>query len=184
MCQHSVYFYDDLYPAEAASDFIAAGLVAGDTCIVMLSQPALAAVEQCLVARGVLTCPGATNSGAYTVMDTHDALSQLIVNGRLDHERAGDALGSLLGQACGAGRVRLVGDLAPVLFAEGYEEDALALEGLVDELAAVHQASVFCAYPIQGFFRKRDTNSLLRMSAHHSAVKFPERLWIQGYLTA
>ena len=184
MCQHSIYFYDDLYPVDAASDFIAAGLLAGDTCIVMLSQPALAAVEQCLRACGFLTCPGATNSGAYTAMDTYDALSQFIVDGRLDHERAGDALRSLLGQPCGAGRVRLVGDLAPALFAEGYEEDALALEGLVDGLASVHQASVFCAYPIHGFFRKRDTNSLLKMSAHHSAVKFPERLWVQGYLTA
>jgi hypothetical protein len=184
MCRHSIHFYDDAYPAEAASDFIADGLLAGDTCIVMLSQPALSAVEHCLKAGGVLTGAAGACSGSYKAMDTHDALSQLVVEGRLDHERATGALGSLLGQARGGGRVRLVGDPAPVLFAAGNEEDAMALEGVVDRLAQVHQASVFCAYPIQGFCQKRNTSSLLGMSAHHSAVVFPERLWVQGYLTA
>ena len=184
MCNHSVRFYDETYPADAASDFIAAGLLAGDACIVMLIEPHRHAVEQRLNARGIRTAPESHHSGSYRAIDTHDALSQLMVDGRLSHDRATESLGALLSHATlGGGRgVRLVGDPAPTLFAAGNQEDAIALEGLVDGLAIVHGASVFCAYPIQSFCREGNTNALMRVSAEHSALEFPDGLWIRGYL--
>ena len=182
MCTHSVHFYADAYPAEEASDFIAAGLLAGDTCIVMLIQPHRQAVEQRLTARGIKSGHQSSHSGSYIAMDTHDALSQLMVDGRLDHDRATEALGSLMSQTSGSGRVRLAGDPSPVLFAAGNHEDAIALEALVDKLATLHSASVFCAYPIQGFYRDGNTASLVRVSAEHSVLEFPEGLWVHGYL--
>lgn len=184
VCQHLIHFYDDAYPADAAGDFIAAGLLAGDTCIVMLRQPSRAAVEQRLQALGIATGAGGPYAAVYTAMDTHAALSELVVDGRLDLGRATAAVEQLLGQAGGGGRVRLVGDPGPELFAAGHEADALALESLVDKLASVHGASVFCAYPIDGFYRERSTSALLAMSARHSAVTFPKRLWVDGYLAA
>ena len=182
MCKHSVRFYDHTYPAREAGDFIAEGLLAEDTCVVMLSQPHRAAVEQRLNELGVRSSPDGARPARYTVMDTSEVLSHFMVGGRLDLEQSAEKLEQLMSRAGGGGTVRLVGDLAPVLFGAGREDDAIALEDLVDALALQHGASVFCAYPLQGFFRSRGTNSLFRMSARHASVAFPTGLWIDGFL--
>lgn len=182
MCRHSVYFYDGTYPVEAASDFVAAGLRGGDTCVVMLAQPARSAVERRLKTHGIDIGPDSGRAKVYRAIDTHEALSELVVDGRLDRERSAEVLGRLLSEAGESGRMRLVGDPAAVLFAAGNEEDANVLEDLVNELALQHSALVFCAYELRGFFRHADTNALLSMSARHCAVTFPEGLWIRSYL--
>jgi MEDS: MEthanogen/methylotroph, DcmR Sensory domain len=182
MCTHAVHFYDTAYPARAASDFIAAGLSAGDTCVLMLTQPARSAVERCLKERGIATGPDSTGSKVCRGIDTYQVLSELVADGRLDLQRSAEVLGSLLSDAGSGRRVRLVGDPAAVLFASGNERGATALEELVDELRLLHHASVFCAYPLQRFFNPGNTLALLRTSAHHASVAFPEGLWIRPYL--
>lgn len=185
-CRHAVHYYADAFPADAASEFIAAGLRAGHACVVMLVEPHRRAVEQALKVRGVYLEPGARASGSYLALDTAAALSGLLVDGRLDMARATAALNALLSPPPdGGGRlVRLVGDPAPALFAAGNAADAIALETLVDRLAATHGAAVFCAYPVQGFCREGHTQTLYRISAEHSSLTFPERLWMQGFLAA
>ena len=182
MCNHSVRFYDDAYPAQEAGDFIAEGLLAGDTCVVMLCQPHRAAVERRLNELGFGTSPDGAVPSRYTAMDTTEVLSQLMVGGRLDLEQSAESLGQLLSPAGSGGRVRLVGDPAPVLFDAGHEDDANALEDLVDALAFRYGASVFCAYALRGFFRSGRTSSLFRTSARHETVAFPTGLWIDGFL--
>lgn len=185
-CHHAVHYYADTFPADAASEFIAAGLRAGEACVLMLVEPHRRAVEQALRARGVCTDPGACTPGAYLALDTTAALSGLLVDGRLDLARAADAVNALLSPPAEGGdrRVRLLGDPAPALFAAGNSADAIALEALVDRLAATHGAAVFCAYPVQAFCREGHTQSLYRISAEHSSLEFPERLWVQGFLAA
>lgn len=186
-CSHSVHFYDHGYPAQAAADFIATGLHAGDTCVVMLVAPARCSVEQALNARGIATGADSANAGRYAAIDTDAALEPLLIDGRLDLQRAQVSLAALLRAPLqdGAGparRVRLVGNPAPALFAAGRQDDAIALEALVDHLAEVHGAAVFCAYPVQQMCRDGHTQSLLRISAEHSALVFPDRLWADALL--
>ena len=180
MCTHSVHFYDDAYPADAASEFIAEGLRAGEACVVMLVKPHRQAVEARLNARGIST--DAVAPGAYRAIDTDEALAELLVDGRLDPQRATESIGALLNPAGGSARVRLVGDPAAELYAAGNRHDAMALERLVDGLAEARSASVFCAYPIRVFCREGNTDSLLRFSAQHHRLAFPKQLWAQGYL--
>ena len=184
MCRHSVRFFDDAYPAEEAGDFIVDGLLAGDACIVMLILPHRQAVERHLVARGVAINDQNSHAGSYSAFDTNEALAQLMEAGRLDTTRAAAALGALLNPAThgSQGRVRLVGDPAPALFAMGNHEDTFALETLVDGLADANNAAVFCAYPIRDFCRGGNTSALLKVSAEHSALGFPKGLWVQGFL--
>lgn len=186
MSRHFVHFYDGAFPAAEASDFIAAGLLAGDTCIVMLTQPRRQAVEQHLEARRMFGTPTSPHTGHYLSLDTDEALSRLMVDGRLDKERAAESLGALLNPAShgGRGKVRLVGDPAPTLFTAGNEEDALALEGLVGKLSAVHAALVFCAYSMQDIHRQGNTHSLFKLCAEHSAIELPKQAWIQGFVQA
>ena len=184
MCTHSVHFYDDAYPADAAGDFIADGLRAGDVCIVMLVKPHRQAVEQRLHVLGISTAADSADSGSYCAIDTDEALAGLLVDGRLDPQRATESMHALLSPDGASGCVRLVGDPAAVLLDAGNERDAMALERLVDGLARVHRASVFCAYPIQVFCREGNPNALLRFSAEHSALSFPKPLWAYGYLAS
>lgn len=184
MCTHAVHFYDKAFPAAAASDFIAAGARAGDRCVLILAQPARSAVERCLKERGIATGPDSTSSKVCRSIDTYQVLSELVADGRLDLQRSAEMLGSLLSDAGDGRQVRLVGDPAAVLFASGNARDATALEELVNQLRLRHRAAVFCAYPLQRFFNPGNTLALLRASAHHDAVAFPEGLWIRSLLAA
>lgn len=174
MFRHLVHFYDGAYPAEEACDFIEAGLLAGDACVVMLTQTNRQAVVQDLEARRLFTTPSALHAGQCVVMDTHEALAGLMVDARLDKERATESLGSLLSPAThgSSGRVRLVGDPAPTLLAAGNEDDALALEALVGKLCAVHAALIFCAYSKQDLRRH---GILSQLCAAHTEAAFPMR---------
>lgn len=184
MSRHLVHFYDDAYPADEASDFIAAGLAAGDTCIVMLVEPHRQAVEGCLEKRRTFKTPGIPHSGHYLALDTHEALARLTVDGRLDKARAAESLGALLSPAShgGRGRVRLVGDPAPALFAAGQQHDALALETLVGSLSDAHGALIFCAYPMRDLRHDGTLNPLFKLCAEHTAVEFPKRPWVHRFL--
>lgn len=184
MSRHLVHFYDDAYPAREASDFIVAGLLAGDTCVVMLTAPHRLAVERLLDAQRIFSTPARPHTGAYLAMDTDEALARLTVDDQLDMAKATESLGALLNPAShgGRGKVRLVGDPAAALFAAGKEDDSLALEVLVGGLAAELGASVFCAYCMGDLHRRGGTRALVKLCAEHSDVAFPEQPWIQGFV--
>ncbi len=183
-CGHAVHFYDQAYPADAASDFIAAGLRAGDACVVVLTAPNRRAVAQRLRAQGLRTDAAHSHRGSYRAIDTHDALAAMQVGGRLDLSKARVLLASVLGPPVDGStrRARLVGDPAPTLLAAGQPEDAIVLEAIVDRLAAAHGAEVFCAYPIADFCRPGRMQSLFEVCAEHNTLAFPERLWAHALL--
>ncbi len=184
MSRHLVHFYNDAYPAREAKDFIVAGLLAGDTCVLMLTAPNRQAVERLLTAQRMFDTPSSPHTGRYLALDTDDALARLMVNGRIDTARATESLGALLSPAShgGRGKVRLVGDPASALFAAGNEEDSLALESLVGGLARERGASVFCAYCMDDLHRHGSTRALVDLCAEHSAVTFPARPWVEGFV--
>lgn len=180
MCNHLVHLFDGDFPAEAAGDFIAAGLLDGDACVVILRAAQRASVERHLHATGLDVGLSPYHSVSYIPIDTDEALLQLVENGRLDIDRTSETLRSVLGQAAqgGARRVRLVGDPAPALYAAGNKADAFALERLVDEISRACPVSVFCAYPIRLFCGEGSLISLFKICGEHSAVVFPDGLWL------
>ena len=181
MCQHLALFYADAYPAEEVGDFFAAGLAAGDSCLALLTAPHRRAVEQCLEARGV----SAAQAG-YVSVDTDEVLAQCLVGGRLDLQRVSALLTPLMTPPAGSGlrRVRAAGDLAPTLVAAGNINDAVAFEALVHRLTQAHHATVICSYPIGCVWGRDNMRALLRLSAEHARVEFPEQLWIRALTQA
>jgi hypothetical protein len=180
MCEHAVLFYDNAYPAEIVSEFLINGLAAGDSCVVLLTASHRRAVEQCLRARQVRI----EDTDVVTV-DTDEVLSRLLVDGRLDMQLASELLTPLMRPASASARcrVRAVGDLAPVLCAAGNTDDAVAFENLVHRLTRENEASVICAYSISAHSGSSGLEALLRLSAEHATVEFPERMWIQRLLS-
>ena len=190
---HTAHFYGGDYPACLVADFIAAGLRAGDACSVILTPPNRLAVERQLRARGfgVGVGVGTGNTsigscrGTCQFVDTHLALATLVVGGCLDLVLACSMLTDMFSRTApgtSSGGKRLAGDLAPTLFAAGQADDALAIERLVDTLAAAHRAAVFCAYPIKDVCQGASTRSLFSVCAEHASLEFPERLWVQDLL--
>ena len=181
MCQHLALFYADAYPAEEVCDFFAAGLAAGDSCLALLTAPHRRAVEQGLQARGLSAA-----QAAYVSVDTDAVLAQCLVHGRLDLRRASALLTPLMAAPANGGqrRVRAAGDLAPTLVAAGKIDDAVAFEALVHRLALAHNATVICAYSIGSVWGRDNMRTLLRLSAEHAHVEFPEQLWIQALTQA
>jgi len=182
MCNHSVHFYQDEYPAAEAAEFLAAGLLAGDACIVLLGKTHRVAVESRLRALGFDIDDEQARSGAYVAIDADQALLQLVVDGRLSGDRAREVLDSIFTQAGQGGTrsVRAVGEPAPLLFAAGNQADALKLERLVDSLAKAHGAAVFCAYPISPFCQEGALSALFSICGEHSLLRFPQGAWFQG----
>lgn len=185
-CAHAVHFCDHDYPADAASDFIAAGLRAGEGCILLLTLPHRHAVEQRLRALG-LDPQQAPNGprGSYQSIDTHEALAAMQVDGQLDLARAREMLATLFDAAANGGMrgARAVGDRAPTLLASGQADDAVALESLVDRLAAAYGAKVHCAYPIADLCRFGQMQTLFDICAEHRALAFPSaQLWARGFM--
>jgi hypothetical protein len=181
MCDHAVLFYDNTYPAEMVSDFLIDGLTAGDRLLVLLTASHRSAVEQCLRARQVRL----EDTDCVTV-DTNEVLSHLLIDGRLDMQLASEVLTPLMRPAStnGRRRVRAVGDLAPELCAAGHTDDAVAFENLVHRLTRENGAAVICAYSISTHRDSGGVDALLRLSAEHATIEFPERMWIQRLLSA
>lgn len=181
MCQHLALFYADAYPAEEVSVFFAAGLAVGDSCLAVLTTPHRRAVEQCLEAHGLSAA-----HAAYVTVDTDEVLAHCLVGGRLDLHLASALLTPLMTAPARSGkrRVRAAGDVAPTLVAAGNIDAAVAFEALVHRLTLAHDATVICAYPIGTVWGRDNLRALLRLSAEHARVEFPEQLWIRALTQA
>ena len=110
------------------------------------------------------------------MLDTDIALAGLMIEGQLDLDLAATTLNAMFDPASygGKGKVRLVGDPAPTLFATGNEDDALALEALVGRHCALHSASVSCAYSKQDLHRHGKPHTLAMLCAAHDEASSPE----------
>jgi len=177
MGRHLLRYYVDDYPAAEVGDYLAAGLEAGDSCLTLLTAAHRKAVESCMGERGI-RFPAAN----CVVVDTDELLAQLLVDGRLALDRAGELLAPLMKPSGSARRVCAVGDLAPTLVGLGNIDDAVAFEGLVHRLALAHGAVILCAYPIRSFGHRADLDSVVRLSAQHTELEFPAQLWAQALL--
>lgn len=149
---HFVLLYeDDSALIEPVATFISAGIAAGDVGIVVMDMPHLMALEAALDRAGV-DLPLARDEGRFLALDASEQLSGFMVNGLPDVERCTAAIESLLSGATEGGRkVRVFGEMAAVLWAEGNMAGALALEELWNGLAESYDFDLCCAYPVGGF---------------------------------
>ena len=174
MCTHVARFYADAYPVAEVVDFFAVGLEAGDSCFALLTAQHRLAVEGSMRSRGIVL-----ESVAYVAVDSDEAWSKMQVNGTLDLGKASALLAPLMIPPCNGknARVRVVGDMASMLCAAGKTEDAVTFEGLMHRLTQEYGASTICAYPIKKHLAYDGFWGLMRLSAQHAAIEFPQQLW-------
>jgi DNA-binding NarL/FixJ family response regulator len=158
-------FVDDL------SDTLAAAIRRGDVVAIIATEATRDGIARRLLAGGC-DLAGAADRGAYLSVDAMEAVSQIMVGGRLDATRVAafveDYERSRL--AVSASNVTVVGEMAPLLCRDGHAEAALQLERTWDDLTRGLPFLTVCFYALEYFSEGRFPELFPGICAPHSAV--------------
>ncbi len=129
--EHLVQFYEvDAALVEAVSEYIGAGLRAGDRVVAIASAAHRAAVDERLRGDG-LDLNSARASGDYVELEAVDTLGQIMADGQPDPHRFAEVVGTVIARAADGRRsVRAFGEMVALLAAQGDHAAAVQLESL------------------------------------------------------
>jgi PAS domain S-box-containing protein len=154
---HLVEFYEDeARLCEVVTGFLADGIRAGELGMVIATEPRRRAFEHQLRSLG-FEVGRLLESEQLTFLDAHEALSRIMRDGEPDPARFEAEVGARIDRqiASGkAGRVRVYGELADVLWAEERRSAALLVEELWSELGARQPAALRCASAMASFYKE------------------------------
>ncbi len=169
--EHFVQFCEtDAFLMNSVSEFIGAGLRAGDACIVIATKPHRESLEERLQGDG-LEVAAALKRGQYVSIDAAATLSKFMVDGWPEPERFAEVVGSMIARAeKGWRHVRIFGELVAFLWADGNPAAVIRLEELWNDLGKTHSFSLFCAYPMHGFGGEVYKEEFSEICRQHSRV--------------
>jgi signal transduction histidine kinase len=169
--EHFVQFYEtDRFLVETLSEFIGAGLGAGEAAIVVATQAHREELDERLQSAR-LDVVAARASGQYVVLDAAETLAKFMVEGSPDPDRFAETLEGIIARVAARGqRVRIFGEMVALLWAEGQYDAAIRLEALWNNLHAIHSFVLYCAYPIHGFGQEALATPLSAVCDEHSRV--------------
>ena len=157
--------------------FIEMALKAGNTVIVVATEPHHARLHQRLVADG-FEVAAEIHKRRYIPLEATSMLSSFMVNESPDPVLFRKLATDLLtGAACGAnGQSRVVacGEAVNNLLAAGNSEATVRLERMWDEIAQLYEVEILCGY-LRASFADEDTATLERVCAEHTSAHGWER---------
>lgn len=160
---HAVQFYnDDVFLIDTVSAFLTAGIKENGAIIVIATAQHREELRNTLQA---------ANNSSITCIDPVELLSAFMVDDWPNETRFTSTVGPLLQRAALKGPVRIFGEMAAVLWAEGKTRAAILLEELGNELASQHAFSLLCAYPMSGFPDQKNNLSFLQVCKAHTHVR-------------
>jgi signal transduction histidine kinase len=168
---HLVQFYEsDDYLLDTLSDFLAAGLDEGDSCLVVTKSERVEGLDARLRGRG-LDPEAERLSGRLVTLDAAEMLAEFMVGGAPEPSRFDEVVGRLVGRlSAGGRRVRIFGEMVALLWAEGNPDAALRLETLWNDLQRSRPFLLFCAYPMNCFGGEGHAVPLGHVCASHTRV--------------
>jgi signal transduction histidine kinase len=176
--KHHVQFYEsEKFLIATACDHLALGLTAGQRCIVIATQAHRAAFAKELSLRGH-DVSGARDSRQLELLDARKMLAQFISNGSVDASRFHAVVAPLFERPATPtprSPVRAYGEMVNLLCEDGNPEAAIALEALWNELSAVRNIELLCAYAMSNFESSAQAAQFEAVCGHHSHVEPTER---------
>jgi len=150
--EHLVQFYErEGAFLDSLGDFVASGLLHGESVIVIATASHLGALDTRLRARG-FDVDRAIIQDRYIPLDAASVLSQFMLNGWPDEQRFRSLVAGLLARARReAPRVRAFGEMVAIMWARGEHAATVHLERLWHALCHEHDFSLLCGYPKTGF---------------------------------
>lgn len=169
-CEHLIQIYDDGGAfLDALEGFVQGGLWAGDSAIVIATEPHLDALQSRLLASGH-SLEEARYRDQYIPIDAATALESFMVDGWPDEERFSAMVHGLLERARKGGRkVRAFGEMVALLWARGDKDATVRLEQMWHNLCREEAFSLFCSYPRTDFAQNAST-SAQEICAVHTKV--------------
>lgn len=167
-CDHIVQLYtDEGFLARAVTQFIGAGLLAGEAAVIIATPSHVRAFDARLAA--TVDVAAARARDQLIVLDAEASLAGLLVDGRPDRERFLGWVNGILdrAQVAGHGRVRLFGEMVNLLCDRDPEATA-QVESLWNEVLAARGVSLLCAYRLDNFDRHVHRGLLPQISRSHS----------------
>jgi hypothetical protein len=168
--EHLVQFYevDDVF-LDTLEGFVASGLAAGESAIVIATPLHRAILEQRLEARG-FDIDTARLQDQYIPLDAEQTLGFFMKDGWPSEERFFKLIRELLRRASSGGRkVRAFGEMVAIMWARGEQGATVHLEHLWHQLCGNEGFALLCAYPKIGFTQDASA-SMTEICAAHSRV--------------
>lgn len=169
--EHFVQFYhQDESLVNSLTTFVAAGLLHGESAIVIATPKHRAALERELQAAGIDASAAAARR-RFLSLDAAETLDRFMVNRAPDRKRFFDTVRPVMAEARAAGTaVRAFGEMVALLWAQGNPIAALELEDLWNELGRSCVFRLFCAYPATNFTGPNAGLSWVNVCKCHSRV--------------
>ncbi len=167
---HLVHFYEqETSLFDAVGRFLGAGLEAGDRLIVIATPDHRDGLIRCLHDGA----DRAIADGQLHFLDARDTLELFMVEGRPDRALFFRALDGMLARVTGGRqgvRVRAYGEMVDLLWRDGEQTAAIALEELWNEAGRAHAFSLLCAYVMANFYKGGDGANFADVCRAHSHV--------------
>ncbi len=154
---HVVQFYkSESELLEALSEYIGAGLISGDSGMVIATRAHLEGLDERLIENGV-DISSAYKTGQYTALDAAETLSKFMVNELPDRDKFFRFIGTRVEKLTERSKpIRAYGEMVALLWKTGNKDAVIMLENLWNELAERYSFSLFCGYPKLHFIMDGD----------------------------
>src|SRR5262245_22009342 len=165
---HIVQLYaDDGFFTRAVTEFVGAGLAAGEAVVIVATPAHIRLIEEYLGLTVDLAAARVT--GQLLVLDAESSLARLVVDAQTDRTVFLGFVNTMLdrAEADGNGRVRLFGEMVNLL-CERDPEAAMELESLWNEVLVQRRVSLLCTYRLDNFDVHLHRRLLHQISRHHS----------------
>jgi hypothetical protein len=159
---HTVQIYEnDKVFLNTLESFAGAGLISGDSVIVIATADHLNALKERL-SRHRFNMGFLESVGRFITLDTTDTLNRFMVNGMPDKTLFNESITRVIKQAkTASGRFRAFGEMVAVLWQQGARDAAIRLEEFWNTLHSQDKFTLFCAYPKTDF--TTDTTEGMKM---------------------
>ncbi len=166
---HVVLFYDSAERlVTTVARFVADGLSAGETSVIVATAPHIVAFEDAMAASGV-DLSAARADGSLLIIDAAQAMARFLVDDWPETGRFDSEFGGLIRAISESGRpVRVYGEMVALLWDAGHVAAAIELEALWNDLAQHVSFTLLCAYPAASM--SGDEVSFQHLCHCHSAV--------------
>ncbi|HET6994406.1 MAG TPA: MEDS domain-containing protein [Chitinophagaceae bacterium] len=167
---HTVQIYEnDKVFLNTLESFAGAGLIAGDSVIIIATAEHLQALKDRLSRHG-FNMSFLESAGRFIGLDATDTLNRFMVNGIPDKTLFTECITQLIRHAkTASGRFRAFGEMVAVLWKQGAQEAAMKLEEFWNGLHSQDKFTLFCAYPKAGF-TSDTTGEIKTVCCAHSKV--------------
>jgi len=151
-CHEAGFYSDERYLLDEITQFVGAGLRAGNAAIVVATESHRDRLLPRLEAHGV-DIAAAVEQGRYIALDAADALPTFMLRDVPDPVRFLKVLGNLISTAAKAvkgkqARVAIFGEMCHLLWAQGHTEAAIQVEKLGNHLAKTYDIDILCGYSL------------------------------------